>query len=86
LTIEEVKELVEKDIGMLKKYGDICSIGFNFLNLMFAMFVSRSLNWVGAGAGSYLAGQVLKARSKKVTELAIPRIQVANFVRTRSSK
>lgn len=92
LSLEELRELVEKDIQMVSKYGDVVSRGYSSINTMFAGYVSKTLSslgvpneyaWViGAGVWGYV--ELKKKDAKKILEFAIPRIRVANYVRSRT--
>jgi len=84
VSLDEIKHFVEADIAWVKRYEKICSLGYNSANFWFMMFVGEFAYWLGAA--SFMAGQLLKDRAKKLLEFAAPRIQVANFVRSRTRR
>jgi hypothetical protein len=92
--VEEIYDLVEKDIRLVRKFESVGDLAYNLVCTSFGAVLDAHLNWIGGiaggaaagfGAGHILKGRMVKAKAKTVLEFALPRIQVANYVRSKKS-
>jgi len=92
ISCDEIREFVEKDVAVVKRYEEICSRGYTTVNGLFAAFVINELTSLEVpmalacllGGDAWLSGEILRKDAKNLLESAVPRIRVANYVKSRS--
>jgi hypothetical protein len=87
---EDIYDFVQQDIKFIKKFEAAGDLAYNLACTSFGAAIDVYMNWFGgiilggiAGfeTGRILKGEIVKSKAKAVLEFALPRIQVANFVR-----
>ncbi|MGV0975101.1 MAG: hypothetical protein ACOYBO_04130 [Azonexus sp.] len=84
ITLDEIKDLVEADMAWVDKHGKLFEIGYTALWGSVAVFFREQAAWLGPS--SALVGKVLEPHALRLLETAVPRLRVANYVRSRRSR
>jgi hypothetical protein len=88
---EDIYNFVQRDIKLVSRFEGAGNIVYNLACAYFGAAIDAHMNWFGGilqggiaglGAGQILKGEIVKSKARAVLEFAIPRIQVANYVRS----
>lgn len=89
ITCEDIYDFVQQDIKLTRSFEAVGNLAYNLVCTSFGAAIDLYMNWFGGLLGSamgfetgrILKGEIVKSKAKAALEFALPRIQVANYVR-----
>lgn len=83
VTEEEIREIIERDIRLIERF-EIAKWGISFVTGWYLNSIDGAPAWLGPAVN--LAGNIIAKGVRPIVEFAVPRIQVANYVRSKRAK